>query len=286
MKFAVIGGDRRSVLLCRLLLADGHRVYTYALEKAELPANIPKIGCLQGCIYGADVAVMPVPAERSGFLNAPLAEENLSMEEIVSALWPGQLLCGGKFSEELNLAAMSGGVQAEDILLRQDFAVGNADITAEAALSLLMENSEKTLRDSRVLVCGWGRIAKLLALRLKSLGASVSAAARRAGSRAMAESLGIKSMDICEIPEYAGDFEFIVNTVPAEILKKESLCCLREGSLILELASGSGGFDRTLAENIGLKVLYAPGLPGKYAPLSAAELIKKTIYSIIREREI
>ena len=46
MKFAVIGGDRRSAWLCALLEGDGHRVYTYALEKAELPKEVPKAGCL------------------------------------------------------------------------------------------------------------------------------------------------------------------------------------------------------------------------------------------------
>ena len=44
MKFAVIGGDRRSAWLCALLEGDGHRVYTYALEKAELPKEVPKAG--------------------------------------------------------------------------------------------------------------------------------------------------------------------------------------------------------------------------------------------------
>ena len=62
MKFAVIGGDRRSAWLCALLEGDGHRVYTYALEKAELPKEVPKAGCLQGCVYGADWVILPTPA--------------------------------------------------------------------------------------------------------------------------------------------------------------------------------------------------------------------------------
>ena len=53
----------------------------------------------------------------------------------------------------------------------------------------------------------------------------------------------------------------------------------------MELASAPGGFDRKLAENIGLEVLYAPGLPGKYAAFTAAELIKKTVYAIMSEEE-
>ena len=38
LKFAVIGGDKRSVLLCSLLWQDRHRVHSFALEKAQLPA--------------------------------------------------------------------------------------------------------------------------------------------------------------------------------------------------------------------------------------------------------
>ncbi|MBQ4651587.1 MAG: dipicolinate synthase, partial [Oscillospiraceae bacterium] len=97
MKFAVVGGDKRSALLSVLLAKDGHRVYTFALEKAELPAEIPKAHCLQGCVYGADCVVLPVPAENGRMLNSPLSEERLSMEELISALWPGQVLCGGTF---------------------------------------------------------------------------------------------------------------------------------------------------------------------------------------------
>ena len=88
------------------------------------------------------------------------------------------------------------------------------------------------------------------------------------------------------IPEGELDgFDFVVNTVPARVLTDAMLCCLSEGALLLELASPPGGFDRTLAENIGVKVLAAPGLPGKSAPYSAAALIRDAVYQIIREQE-
>ena len=40
MRYAVVGGDRRSVLLAEQLQREGHRVHSFALEKAELPAGI------------------------------------------------------------------------------------------------------------------------------------------------------------------------------------------------------------------------------------------------------
>ena len=73
MKFAVVGGDRRSALLAGLLLREGYRVRSFALEKAELPAEIPKESCLQSCVYGADVVLLPVPAE---CINSPAPKQN------------------------------------------------------------------------------------------------------------------------------------------------------------------------------------------------------------------
>ena len=98
MKFAVVGGDRRSALLAGLLLREGNRVRSFALEKAELPAEIPKDSCLQSCVYGADAVLLPVPAESGPVLNAPLAAAPLPLAELWSALWPGQLVIGGGFS--------------------------------------------------------------------------------------------------------------------------------------------------------------------------------------------
>ena len=56
-------------------------------------------------------------------------------------------------------------------------------------------------------------------------------------------------------------------------------------ALLLELASPPGGFDALLAQNIGLRVLAAPGLPGKSAPASAAALLRRTVERVMSEQE-
>ena len=142
MKFALLGGDSRSARLCRLLLEDGHRVHTYCLEKAALPPEMPAAGCLQSAVYGADWVLLPVPAEKNGKLNAPLSGQSLDMEELISALWPGQILCGGKLSAASSLAAVRTGVKVCDLMQRRDFTVGNAAITAEGAVQQLKETAE------------------------------------------------------------------------------------------------------------------------------------------------
>ena len=82
-----------------------------------------------------------------------------------------------------------------------------------------------------------------------------------------------------------GDFDFIVNTVPARVLTEGMLCLIRPDALLLELASPPGGFDRRLAQNIGLHALAAPGLPGETAPETAALLLRRAVYAAIEEQE-
>ena len=168
---------------------------------------------------------------------------------------------------------------------RPDFVAGNAAITAEGALSMLMGADERTLWGSRVLVTGWGRIGRLLSRRLADLGAEVTVAARRGSHRAEAWTLGLNALDYAGAEAEIGEYDYIVNTVPARVLTEAMLCCVAADAALLELASPPGGFDRNLAENIGLRVLSAPGLPGKYAPLAAAQLMRGAVYAALREQK-
>lgn len=285
MKFAVIGGDKRSALLCPLLLRDGHRVTTFALEKAPLPPEIHKSGSLQACVYGADCVVLPVPAESGGTISAVYASQPLPSESIIPALWTGQILCGGKLSEMLCRECEKAGVRVSDVLRMPAFAAGNAALTAEGALELLLRHSDRALFQSRCLVLGFGRIGKLLAIKMHALGAKVSVAARSEADRGLARVMGFTPLALSQLEGELGEFDFIVNTVPARVLTDAMLCCISSVAVLLELASPPGGFDRTLGENIGLNCIAAPGLPGRASPLSAAELIRDAVYAAVNDRE-
>ena len=285
MRFAVLGGDERSALLCALLCADGHKVRSFALERARLPEEVPKETCLQSCVYAADCVVLPVPAERAGLLNTPLSDERIPMAELIPALWSGQIVCGGKLSEERRAEGARLRLHLCDIMASHGFSAGNAALTAEAALELMMSASPQSIWKSRVLVTGWGRIGMMLCFHLRALGADVTLAARSAKDRAAARALGFSALDYPRLEGEIGSFDFIVNTVPANVISDAMLCCVQADTPLIELASPPGGFDRNLAENIGLKCIHAPGLPGKCSPWSAALLTREAIYEFLEDIE-
>ena len=283
MKVALVGGDRRSALLAQLLWRDGHRVRCYALEKALLPAEIPRDSCLPAALYGADAVILPVPAEKGPLLNTPLSAQNLMLEELWDNLWPEQWVFGGGFGEASAARALQGGQILCDLLRRPGFVTGNAALTAEAAVGILIRESEGSLRHSRCLLLGCGRIGKLLARKLAGLGADVTVMARKAADRALIAELGYTPLEPEALEGRIGDFDLIVNTVPARVLSDAALCCVAPEALLLELASPPGGFNRDLARNIGLRALIAPGLPGQYSPLAAARLMRREIEAALEE---
>ena len=283
MKVALVGGDRRSALLAELLWRDGHRVRCYALEKALLPAEIPRDSCLPAALYGADAVILPVPTEKGPLLNTPLSAQNLTLEELWENLWPEQWVFGGGFGEASAARALQGGQILCDLLRRPGFVTGNAALTAEAAVGILIRESEGSLRHSRCLLLGCGRIGKLLARKLAGLGADVTVMARKAADRALVAELGYTPLEPEALEGRIGDFDLIVNTVPARVLSDAALCCVAPEALLLELASPPGGFNRDLARNIGLRALIAPGLPGQYSPLAAARLMRREIEAALEE---
>ncbi len=283
MKFAVIGGDRRQNCLAELLLRDGHQVGT-ALMGAE-PGS-PLMDQLKRALEDASYVVLPMPVSSDGeTLNAPQETEKVGLRELIRQLHPGQRILAGRVDEALRGIASEGGFPVADYFTLEGLTVRNAAITAEGALQVLLEKLPVTMQGTRVLIVGFGRIGKLLALKLHALEAEVTVTARRPGDMAWAQALGLKCMDTGKLKDRLRGFRAVVNTVPAQVLDSERLRELDAGCLCIELASEPGGFDLETARRLGLNAVRASGLPGKTASESAGEAIRDAVYDIISEWE-
>jgi len=158
----------------------------------------------------------------------------------------------------------------------ETYQIANAALTAEAAVALL--SRERPVAGARILVLGWGRVGTLTALSARDAGGIVTAAARRPESRAWARALGFDTADTEALGEILGEYEVIVNTVPAPLITRELAPLTGEDALLMELASAPGGIDAQAVRELGRRYLPAPGLPGKYAPARAAGIIRDAVY--------
>ena len=163
--------------------------------------------------------------------------------------------------------------------------VTNAVPTAEGAVQVAMEELPITLHNARVLILGFGRVGKLAAHRMGVLGAKVTVAARDYEDLAWASAYGYEAAKLETLSYELGGMDLVVNTIPAQVLDARRLSFLNPEAFILDLASSPGGVDREAALALGLRVLQAPGLPGRTAPVTAAAAIRDAVYHILWELE-
>ena len=114
---------------------------------------------------------------------------------------------------------------------------------------------------SAILLAGFGPVGQALGVRLAALGAQVTVAARRPVQRALAESFGLRAVDLARLEQAAPAFDTVVNTIPAPVLTEAVLAALRPGSLIVDLASKPGGTDFAAARRLGHRAIHALSLP-------------------------
>ncbi|MDR2266894.1 MAG: hypothetical protein LBE09_04845 [Christensenellaceae bacterium] len=159
----------------------------------------------------------------------------------------------------------------------ESFLMKNAQLTAEGALSHILTCTPKSIRDTSVLIMGYGRVGKACSLLFYDNHINLAVVNR--SELRLAEALVItdKIYTLSEAPYYFDDFDIIINTIPACVLTIDNLKMMREDTVIIDLASSPGGVDSSVAKSLGIEVVQALGLPGKIAPATAAENIKSFI---------
>lgn len=287
MNLSVIGGDLRIVKLIEMLCNDGYTVYTYGIEKAEnlnQVKNVIKCSTLEDAINASTVIIGSIPlSSNKQEINTPFSNETISIQNLFSKLSRKHFITGS-VSEDLIKLAKKNNFEITDIMKREELSILNTISTAEGAIQIAMQETLSTVHSSNVLIMGFGRIGKILAKMLNGIGANVFCEARKDPDIAWIKAYGYTPIHLNDLDSYLSKFDIIFNTIPSIILDKDKLSKLKKDALVIDLASAPGGVDRESANNLGVKTIWALALPGKVAPLTSAEFLKKTIYNVLKEK--
>ena len=269
IKISLIGGDKRFVFAARLFCEAGYDTHLYANDlHAESTVGIFTDNNLDSSLENADVVILPLPYSRDGStLFAPLSSRLITLAELYEKLPPNAHVLAGMSD------GMPDGIIKVDYNLDEEFTLRNAAASAEGALATLIKETDKTLAEQKSVIIGYGRIGSLLADMLYSLGSKVSVVARSPIARAKLEAKGIAAYDLPSLPTLIGECDSVINTVPSPLINNLSLALASDDLTIIDLAASPGGCDKRAVEKRGLKLIYAPGLPGKFAPMSAARAL-------------
>lgn len=159
----------------------------------------------------------------------------------------------------------------------------NAIITVEGILGNLINNTEISIKDSSILVIGYGNIGKVLVDYLRILGSNVVVCVK--------EKIDFNELDKKQIPcfysfetcklNYYLSCDYVINTAPENVINEENMKYLNN-SYIIDVASYPYGINENINKNnINYNLLSA--LPNKIAPISSGKILLKKIDNMIGE---
>ena len=155
-----------------------------------------------------------------------------------------------------------------DLLQDEIYLLGNADITAACTIPIAESVLQIPWAKTNVLIIGWGRIGKSLSGMLRTLGCHITISTRSSHHKAEAASAGLS---VTDAPDDILPFHLIINTAPVHVLSVPEDC----SAVCIDLASVRG-----IAGN---NVIWARGLPGRFAPEQSGKLIADTILRLSEE---
>lgn len=277
--FLILGGDDRSLYLGEYLENQGLQVCYYAFNQADCFDTLAEAINQSVCI------ILPLPFTRDRvMLNAPLFDDKVLISDIYALASSEKLFFGGQLSKSFCEELDAREAACYDYFELDELAVYNAVPTAEGVIQILLEELPVTIHGMRCAVLGNGKVGRILSSTLKALGADVTVFARKEKDFAEihAKSMKPKHFDTLKI-EY-GDYDALINTVPAKVLGATELNKINPECLLIEIASAPFGIDFQAAKERAMTVIKAGSLPGKVAPKTAGEIIGRSIIPIIRAR--
>ena len=276
----IVGGDKRQKYLKEYLQGQGLEVTSYGLFDWDDDTDK-----LKGMIEEASAIILPLPATRNGkTVNMPFSKKEISVDRLLSFLGKDNIVFGGIIKDDLLSRLRETDIPFIDYY-DEAFIEKNAVLTAFGTLKIILEHIDFALPMGNFAITGYGRVAKETASLLTSLSCHVTVFARKPSQREDANIKGCKAFPISALSSLADRFDIIINTVPSEIITEETVKNINKNCKIIELASAPYGMNFELMRKNGIDVIKAFGLPGKYTPKTAGEIIGKKIEEYLQKEE-
>ncbi len=274
-RILIAGGDMRQ-MYCAERLARSYDTTVTGFDREHF-SGVNTNGCVSGKY---DCIVLPVPPlDDDGYLTAPCFSGKINANELNDILAADGIIFTGR--PDIRLHTIFHDAEICDYMSREELMLRNAVPTAEGAVQTALEELPVTLNGLKVLIVGMGRIGTALAEILKGFGADITAAVRNANGAARAVLHGVKSV---YTEDMGNDYGLVFNTVPSLVLDRSMLMKFSDDTLFIDLASKPGGIDFASAAELGKKAVWALGIPGKTAPVTAGRIIADTVSGILDER--
>ncbi len=259
-KFLVIGSDKK-MQACRSRLNElGFEAS--CCDGESLKKKLPHYRSI----------ILPIPTVANGFISGT----GISVGELCDKLSKDQFVFYG------NLGSNPFGEKGKSYY-NKSFLIKNSRLTAQGTMRIILESTDRDIYTLKSAVLGYGKCGRAICKSLRANGADTTVVTRNPFSAVLAENEGLKSIGFKDFCKEAADFDIIVNTVPCNILGKETMEKLTKRNMYIEIASKPYGFNINEIDKYNFRYVLAESLPGRFTPTSAGANIADTVIEMIKE---
>ncbi|MCH1623733.1 dipicolinic acid synthetase subunit A [Fredinandcohnia quinoae] len=286
MHIAIIGGDARQLEVIRKLVELDSRISLIGFDQLDhgfTGASKERMDEID--FSDIDAMILPVSGTNSeGEVETIFSNETVILtKEIISETPEHCIVFSGISNDYLNQIVSGSNRKLIQLFERDDVAIYNSIPTVEGTIMMVIQHTDITIHDSKVVVLGLGRVGMSVARSFSALGAHVKVGARKSEHIARITEMGLTPFHLAELEHHVKDIDVCINTIPHLVVNASIISKMPAHTLIVDLASKPGGTDFRYAEKRGIKALLAPGLPGIVAPKTAGQIIANVLSQLLRE---
>lgn len=269
-KILMIGGDNRQKYLYQELKNSDYHILAYDVPGADCVHDLGK------ALLDNNVIILPVPFTKNN-ITIYSSSDTVSIDYLLSNINPFSTIFGGCFSTEFREKCKNSKCILWDFMGSEAFEVKNSIATAEGAIAEAIIKSPINLHMSECLVLGYGKCGSAIAKRLNGMNAHVTVGVRSSIAKAHINESGYNYIDVKSLSDKIQHYDFVFNTIPAQVLTRQILRRAKKELTIIDIASKPGGTDFKACADLGINASLCLSLPGKYAPKTSAQIILECI---------
>lgn len=150
----------------------------------------------------------------------------------------------------------------------------NSIPTSEGVIYFILDKLDRTIFNSNSLVIGYGKCGKSISDRLIGLGSNVDIIVNSNESKSLAI---LNRLNIINFNEAIHkNYDFIINTVPKNLILADDINKINKDVLIIDIASEPYGFKKE--RMINKNYFQISGIPGEVLPKTAGEILGEYVF--------
>lgn len=185
----------------------------------------------------------------------------------------------GNLNDEIKNILKSKKINLINMIEDEEFVIDNAKLTAEGVLEHIISNTEKSIFQNKILILGFGRCGKEILNLLNKLNLDISMVTF---NKSKLDSVKNKMYLEFEFLKELKNFDIIINTIPAKIIKDEMLDYFNNDAVILEIAS-INCLNKETINSKSFKYILCPALPMVFSAESAGKIMFESIIRTLKK---